>query len=80
MMVNHGTFFEELGFVVPYYNKEKNEYIRDAIIPVIETINATWKSKYPGFEMKSDRLVFDTLLDFNQSFATEIEGLNMETQ
>ncbi len=80
MMVNHPAYFEELGFATPYYNKEKKEYHRESIVQVIDGINGAWKNKYPGFEMRSDRLVFDSLLDFNQSFTNEIESLNMETQ
>ncbi len=80
MMTNYPEFFEQLGFKKHYYNKKKNEFNKEAILQAIENIQQVWAQKYPGLKMKTDRLKFDNLLSFNQSFTTEIEFLNVETK
>jgi hypothetical protein len=80
MMTNYPEFFEQLGFKKHYYNKEKNEFNKEAILQSIDNIQQAWAPKYPGLKMKKDKLKFDNLLSFNQSFASEIEFLNVETK
>jgi hypothetical protein len=79
MMVNYPTFFEELGFKTGYFNPGTGEYNKEAIIQTIEGIETSWKNKYPDLKMKTEKLVFDNGLEFNQSFTNEIELLNLET-
>lgn len=78
MMTNYPEFFEQLGFSKHYYNRKKNEFNKEAILQAIEDIQQAWAPKYPGLKMKTDKLRFDSLLSFNQSFSTEIELLNVE--
>jgi hypothetical protein len=80
MMINYPEFFEELGFKKNYYNRRKKEFNKEAILQAIENIRQAWSSKYPGLKMKTDKLKFDSLMAFNQSFTTEIEFLNVETK
>lgn len=80
MMINYGNYFRELGFKDDYYNSETNEYDRDAIITRIKSIEQKWKSKYPEFDFKTDKLKFENKVSFNQSFTTEVEYLNPETK
>ncbi|GAA4344291.1 hypothetical protein [Flaviaesturariibacter amylovorans] len=80
MMVNYPTFFTELGFPVQYYNPETQEFKQDAILKAVESIEEAWKGKYPDMKMRPDKLKFDSLVSFNQSFTGEIEFLNMETK
>jgi hypothetical protein len=79
MMVNYPTFFEELGFKTGYFNPETGEYNKEAIIQAIENIEAAWRTKYPDLKMRTEKLVFDNVLEFNQSFTNEVEALNLET-
>jgi hypothetical protein len=79
-MINYPEFFEELGFKKNYYNRRKKEFNKEAILQAIENIQQAWASKYPGLKMKTDKLKFDSLMAFNQSFTTEIEFLNVETK
>ena len=80
MQINYGDYFKELGFKDAYYNAETNEYDKEAIITRIKAIEQKWKSKYPEFDFKTDKLKFDNKVAFNQSFTTEVEYLNLETK
>jgi hypothetical protein len=80
MMINYGSFFRELGFRDTLYNAETGEYDRDTITARIKSIEERWKSKYPEFDFKTEKLKFDNRVSFNQSFTTEIEYLNLETK
>ena len=80
MMVNYPEYFKELGFKTQFYNRETNEFNKEAIIQTIEKIQTAWKKKYPEFKMKTDKLKFDNRMVFNQSFTNEIEFLNLETR
>ncbi|MCU7550998.1 YbjN domain-containing protein [Chitinophagaceae bacterium LB-8] len=80
MMINYPDFFAELGYKKQYYDKEKNEFDKDAIIETINEIQGAWQEKYPEMKFKTDKLKFDDLVSFNQSFTNEIEALNMETK
>lgn len=78
MRVNHGDFFKALGFKEQYYDEGKNEFNQVAISDKIRAIREKWKSKYPNADYKVQNLRFDTLVNFNQTFTTEIEFLNMD--
>lgn len=80
MMVNYPNYFKELGFKTSYYNKETKEFNREAILETIQHIQDNWKDKYPEMKMRIEKLKFDNLMNFNHSFTTEIEFLNMETK
>jgi hypothetical protein len=80
MMVNYPDFFTELGYTKEYYSPEKKEFNQQAIIEKIQSIEVEWKEKYPNLNLKTDKLKFDDILSFNQSFTTEIEFLNLETK
>ena len=80
MLVNYGEYFKELGYKDNYYNKETNQYDKEAIIQKIEEIENKWKEKYPELKLKTDKLKFDNQLAFNQTFTSEIEYLNLETK
>jgi hypothetical protein len=80
MMVNYPDYFAELGFKTEYYNKATNTFNKEAIIHTIETIQTAWKEKYPELTMKTEKLQFDNLMTFNQSFTSEVEFLNLETK
>jgi hypothetical protein len=80
MMVNYPEYFEELGFQVNYFNKQTNEFNKEAIIQSIEGIQTAWQKKYPSLKMKTEKLKFENKLVFNQSFTNEVEFLNLETK
>lgn len=80
MMVNYGNYFKELGFKNTYYIPDTNEYEREKIIEKIKFIEQRWRTKYPEFNFKTDKLKFENKVSFNQSFTTEIEYLNLETK
>lgn len=80
MMVNYPDYFEELGYKTVYYNRGSNEFNKDAIIAAIDAIEQKWKQKYPELNIKGEKLRFDSMLAFNQTFTTEIEYLNLETR
>ena len=80
MMVNYQEFFKELGYNLNFYNKETKEFNKEVIIQTINEITEAWKSKYPELKFATDKLKFDSMMTFNQSFTTEVEFLNLETK
>ena len=80
MMVNYPDFFKELGFKTSYYNSETKAFDKEAITKSIESIQEHWKTKYPDFKMAIDKLKFDDMMSFNQTFTSEIEFLNLESK
>jgi len=80
MMISYPDFFKELGFSKEYYNAETKEYNPPEIIEKIKKIEEAWKEKYPALSFKTEKLRFDNRVSFNQSFATEIEYLNLDTK
>ena len=80
MMVNYPEYFKELGYTKEYYNAEKNEFNQAAITEKIQNIENAWKEKYSNLSFKIDKLKFENLVSFNQSFTTEVEYLNLDTK
>ncbi|RYY83421.1 MAG: hypothetical protein EOO15_21450 [Chitinophagaceae bacterium] len=80
MMVNYPNYFRELGFTVPYADGDGAILNGEEIQRAVEAIEAEWKNKYPDMKMRPDKIKYDSLLAFNQSFTGEIEFLNMETK
>jgi hypothetical protein len=80
MMVNYPDFFSELGYSREYYSLEKKQFNQSAIIEKIQSIEAGWKEKYPTINFKTEKLKFDDIVSFNQSFTTEVEYLNLEAK
>ena len=70
----------ELGYHINYYNKETKEFNKDAIINSINEITEGWKAKYPELKFATDKIKFDNMMTFNQSYTAEIEFLNLETK
>lgn len=79
MMVNHGEYFKALGFTATYYDIQTKQFDIDDIIGRIKQIVDKWKVKYPNLKIRLENLRYDSLLNFNISFTTEIELLNLET-
>lgn len=80
MMINYPDYFSELGFKSEYYNKTDSTFNKEAILKTIESIQVAWKDKYPEMKMATEKLNWDNLMNFNQSFTSEIEFLNLETK
>jgi hypothetical protein len=78
MMVNYAEYFSALGFKTSYYNAQTNEFASQAIISQIKLVQDKWKEKYPLMNFIVQNLRFDTLTNFNHTFTTELELLNME--
>jgi hypothetical protein len=77
--VNYGDYFQALGFKETYYDVAKGTFNSEAIINKIRKIQEQWKDKYPAANFGTQNLRFDNLVNFNQTFVTEIEFLNMGT-
>jgi hypothetical protein len=80
MMVNYPDFFSDLGYSTKYYLPEKNEFNKQEIIDKIKSIETEWKPKYPSLNVKTEKIKFDDIVSFNQSFTNEIEYLNLDTK
>jgi len=79
MMVNYGDYFKELGFTNTYYDAQSRQFDVDDITDKIRRIIDKWKTKYPNLRMKLENIKYDSLVNFDLSFTTEIERLNLET-
>jgi hypothetical protein len=80
MMVNYPDYFAELGFKTKYFNKETNEFNKEQILTTIHEIEDAWKTKYPELKIREEKLKFDDITSFNQTFTGEIEFLNLDTK
>jgi hypothetical protein len=80
MNVNYSEYFEALGFSKKYYDKAANKFDAEAITARIKEIQDTWRSKYPKLDFKTANLKFDTIVNFNFSFNTEVEFLNFDNK
>jgi hypothetical protein len=77
MVINYPEYFKALGYH-SYYDGEKKEFDSNGILTRIKWIEETWKSKYPNMEMKVQNIRFDNIVNFDLSYTTEMELLNME--
>lgn len=78
MQVNYGDYFTALGFSEHFYNSTTARFDSTAIIEAADRVIANWKIKYPKLEIKTQNLKFDSLVNFNHTFTTEIEMLNFD--
>ena len=79
MQINHGDFFEALGYAPKYYDPGTKQFEQEEIVDEINDIIQQWKKKYPKLNFDTRSLKFDKLVNFNHSFTTEITHLNFET-
>lgn len=79
MQVNYPEYFNTLGYGQELYKLEANHFERKVIAARIRQIQHQWKEKYPHFHFKTNQLIYDSLLQFNHSFASQLERLNMDT-
>ncbi len=80
MKVNYADYFKALGFTESYYDTEKNRINDQAISSKVNSIMEQWRKKYPLLDCKTQNLRFDSLLNFNHSFTTELELLNFDSK
>jgi hypothetical protein len=80
MMVNYSDYFKALGFNTSYYNAETKQFEQEKIVQRLTQITEAWKAKYPNMRFKPENLKYDSMMNFNQSFTSEIEFLNLETK
>lgn len=79
MQINYRGYFEALGFSVPYYESQANQFNPEAIRQRIEEIIGAWQAKYPKLQFRMDTLKFNNLVTFNSSFSTELTALNFDS-
>lgn len=80
MMVNYPAFFNELGFSEKLYIESDGSFDTETIIESVRQVQDRWKTKYPNMNFRTENLRFDDLTQFNFSFATELEFLNLDTK
>jgi hypothetical protein len=76
--VNYPDYFSDLGFTNLYSNKTANSFETKKITERINAIIAKWQPKYPKLAFKTDTLKFDTIINFNHTFTSELEFLNFD--
>lgn len=78
MQVNYAEYFTALGFARSYYNPVTSRFSSEDIMDEIDKIVSAWRPKYSRFIFNSQSLRFDSLVNFNQSFVTELGNLNFD--
>jgi hypothetical protein len=78
MQINYRSYFEALGFTVPFYDAQSGQFDQELINGRIHQVIAAWQSKYPKLHFKTESLQLQNLLTFNSSFSTEITTLNFD--
>lgn len=79
MEINHGKFFNDLGYGYKLYNEQENRFEENEISERIEEIVAEWRTKYRNLSFDTDRLKFGSRIQFNQSFLQELAAINFES-
>lgn len=80
MLVNYSDYFEALGYQKTYYDRSTKQFNSLTLIGKIKELQEKWKSKYPNMDFKVQNLRFDNMVNFDFTFTTEMEFLNMETK
>lgn len=80
MQVNYGSYFTALGFSETYYDVDNARFKQEEIEQAIQQITRKWKRKYTELSFNLNKLKYDNLLSFNQSFTTAVTDLNFETK
>jgi hypothetical protein len=78
MMVNYGEYFKALGFNADYYDTNSKQFNADKVGDRIRQIMEKWKEKYPNLKLKIENIKYDSILNFNVSYTTEVEFLNLD--
>ena len=78
MEINYPGFFPAIGFKGQLYDPASNQFEKEEIEDGIEFIISTWMDKYPFLMWKPTNIRYDNILSFNQSFLSEIQGLNFD--
>ncbi|MGN6418455.1 MAG: hypothetical protein ACTHMC_13255 [Pseudobacter sp.] len=78
MQVNYADYMTALGFNTKYFDAANHSFDVDAIQETIEKIMEEWKPKYPHLTFRLQNLKYENLVNFNQSFSTEVAALNFE--
>lgn len=78
MMVNYTDYFKALGFSTLYYDPATKQFATQEIIEKIKELQSAWKEKYPLLDFKTQNLRFDTLVNFNHTYTSEMEFLNTD--
>jgi hypothetical protein len=78
MRVNNPGYFTELGFSKSFTD-EQGLPVAATVTEALKNICTAWKDKHPKLAFNTDKLKFDSLVNFNFSFAGEAELLNFES-
>ena len=77
MRVNNPGYFADLGFK-PLADANGLP-IASEVNAALKAICAKWKEKHPKLDVNTDKLKYDSLVNFNFSFTGEVEGLNFDS-
>lgn len=80
MAVMHPDFFAELGMKQPLYNKERNQFDRDAIAAAIDVSLGRFRDKYTQMVWEHSRVSYHSLYDFGVTFSEQAVNMNLETK
>jgi len=80
IMVNYSPYFRALGLKPAYYDPETKQFDADKISERVRHVINTWKAKYPNLKIKFENIKYDSMVNFNLTYTTEIELLDLETK
>lgn len=79
MEVNYPAYFKALGFKSDFYDPATGKFDESEVEDEISGIVDKWKAKYPNLDFKTMNLRFDNIVNFNQTFLAEIQGMNFDS-
>lgn len=78
MRVNNPAYFKELGFVTSFTDANGLPVAAE-VSTALRNICAAWKEKYPKLEFNTEKVKYDSLVNFCFSFTEEVALLNFES-
>ena len=78
MQVNYSDYFRALGFPTMLYDPATRAFDQDQVVDAITETISLWRGKYPSLSFKTKNLKFNSLLDFNYTYLSELAALKFE--
>ncbi len=80
MAVMHAGFFQELGLSRQFYKPETKTIDKALVTQAVDAAIARWPDKYVNLKWNHDKVKYDGLWEFGQSFSEQVVNLNLEVK
>lgn len=80
MAVMHADFFHDLGMSPLFINPDTKTLDKALITSAVDTAIGRWQDKYVSLKWSYDKVKYDSLWSFGQSFSEQVVNLNLEVK